>query len=109
MTREQRAWWRRYNRYLASAEWQRIRAERCGTTGIGARAVGARAAEAIRCRPTTSPIEPTITPGKRHCGTLYLKIGDCCRNNWVHLTAPRRVSNSLARVRDVTGPASVSN
>jgi 5-methylcytosine-specific restriction endonuclease McrA len=26
MTKEQQAWWRRYNRYLASAEWQRIRA-----------------------------------------------------------------------------------
>jgi hypothetical protein len=22
---EQRAWWQRYNRYLASAEWQRVR------------------------------------------------------------------------------------
>jgi hypothetical protein len=26
MTKEQRAWWRRYNRDLASAEWQRCRA-----------------------------------------------------------------------------------
>ena len=44
-------------------------------TSIGALAVSARGAGAIRCRPITSPIGSTIASDEPRCGTLRLCVG----------------------------------
>jgi 5-methylcytosine-specific restriction endonuclease McrA len=69
MTKEQRMWWRRYNRYLASTEWQRIRARALRHDGHRCTRCGRKGSLGNPLQANHNPIAPTIEPDKRRRGT----------------------------------------